>query len=248
MADAAENILTCLNCGRPLGGAFCSHCGQKASVQRLTLHQIFHDAFHAWAHMDSGFLRLIRELTVRPVRVMREYLAGRHKTYFSAMQYLVLTMGLSAFLTVKFRLLMPAAGTTNEASVSFSEFTTRFFNVIMFLAVPIQALFSRWLFGKAGYNYAEHLVVNAFLSGHRALFFSIVIAPLIIGARPAYFYWIGLYTLSWVVYTIWVYVGVFGGSRLLAGILKSVLSIVLMYIVHYAVMVAAFFLHQRMAF
>lgn len=244
MENSESGPVTCLNCGRTFEGHFCSGCGQKASTRRFTLHHIFHDLFHAWAHFDSGIWRLARDLTVRPAIVVQEYLEGRRKTYFGAMQYLVITMALSTFLTVQFRLMMPSEGVLDAASQGFSEFTTRYFNLIMFLAVPIQALFSKMLFKKAGYFYAEHLVINAFISGHRALFFSLAIGPLIIFLRPLYFVWIGLYTVVWIGFTMWVYVRVFR-TGLVWGLTKSFIAIALMYAVHYAIMVGAFILYRQ---
>lgn len=88
----------CNNCGTALLGKHCHQCGQSASVSRLSLHDIFHEAWHAVTHTDKGVLRLVKELTLSPKDVYLNYFEGQRKKYFSPVLFFLVTAGILAFL------------------------------------------------------------------------------------------------------------------------------------------------------
>ena len=70
----------CANCGLAVAGPeqkFCPACGQPTPVHRVDWHFMLHELEHSVLHMDRGILYSIRELMVRPGRLMRDYLEGR---------------------------------------------------------------------------------------------------------------------------------------------------------------------------
>ena len=71
----------CLNCGQPLLGHFCSHCGQKDHGRDLTLKTISHDVLHDMLHVDSKILGTLRCLFLKPGFLTAEYLSGKRSRY-----------------------------------------------------------------------------------------------------------------------------------------------------------------------
>lgn len=77
--QAGEN---CLNCGAPLGGAYCSACGQKARVHR-TLGAFGHDLTHSVFHFDGKIWRTLPLLAWKPGDLTRRYIHGERARFVS---------------------------------------------------------------------------------------------------------------------------------------------------------------------
>src|SRR5687767_46012 len=81
----------CRNCDTPRVGDYCHACGQhyldggRLSVRSLTLEFL---AQHL--SFQQGFLRTFIELTIRPGRMIREYVGGRRQRYTNPVAYLTL--------------------------------------------------------------------------------------------------------------------------------------------------------------
>lgn len=82
----------CLNCGTPLDGNYCKHCGQEASTGKIRFSQIIVDYLSASFSLDGQFLKTLVLLASNPGKLFREYLAGKRKTYYNPIAlYLLLT-------------------------------------------------------------------------------------------------------------------------------------------------------------
>lgn len=214
----------CKNCENALSPEvkFCPNCGQVAQTHRLDMHHIVHDLIHVIIHADKGFLYLTRELALQPGIVVKEYVAGKRKKYFNPFSYLVLTIAVSAFLTSYFHLLENDLQHQNPISA----IITKNINVIFFVSVPVMAFFTRLLFYRNSYNYAEHLSLQAYMGGFRVFFFILIFTPLVIFFRQYYFSALSVYLALWVAFLCWSYIQFFGGNRWLTG-LKTILTVVL---------------------
>lgn len=214
----------CKNCENALPSEvkFCPNCGQAAHTHRLDMHHILHDLIHVFIHADKGFLYLTKELALQPGIVVKEYVAGKRKKYFNPFSYLVLTIAVSAFLTSYFHLLESDLQHQNPVSA----LITKNINLIFLVSVPVMALFTRLLFYRGGYNYAEHLTLQAYMGGFRVFFFILIFTPLVIFFRQYYFSALSVYLALWVAFLCWAYIQFFGGNRWLTG-LKTILTVVL---------------------
>ena len=56
----------CRQCGATVTGNYCSNCGQSVRVKRITLHEVLHEVYHYFTHVDKGFLYTLRHLATRP--------------------------------------------------------------------------------------------------------------------------------------------------------------------------------------
>ena len=83
----------CLNCGAALAGAYCSQCGQRAQLHRLSLAALFHHVLHDLVDLDSRVWRTLVALLFRPGRLTNEFIAGRRTFYLPPFRlYLVISL------------------------------------------------------------------------------------------------------------------------------------------------------------
>ena len=89
-AVSTEN---CLNCGEVLTGQHCSHCGQRAKVQVISLWGLIKDFLGDFFDWDSRVWRTLRPLAFRPGLLTQEYLRGRRAHYTPPFRmYLILSV------------------------------------------------------------------------------------------------------------------------------------------------------------
>lgn len=93
---------TCISCGAPLAGRYCSTCGElDPRERRLTLGAFAAESFRAVTDLDGRTLRSLATLVRQPGLLVREYLAGRRKSYLSPIQLFFLA-NLLFFVAVPF--------------------------------------------------------------------------------------------------------------------------------------------------
>lgn len=156
----------CNNCHHTIEGNYCSHCGQKASVARLGLHEIFHDVVHAITHAEKGFFRVAKELLFTPGKLYSNYFSGKRKTYFSPVTFFLLLMGLALIAgdrLIRYDRQMhgidPANIRHDAERVLFS-----FQKIRYLLFIPLISLLT-WLFFYRRFNLAECLAFWFFCLG-----------------------------------------------------------------------------------
>src|SRR5438045_822642 len=71
----------CENCGAPLAGEFCSHCGQHAIDYRRSIFRVLLDAADSFLNWDTKFLYSINQLLIHPWRLTNDFNAGRRARY-----------------------------------------------------------------------------------------------------------------------------------------------------------------------
>ncbi len=93
---------TCLDCGAPVTGKHCEHCGQSGDVHVLSMREVAGDVTHSLLHLDSRVWRTLKLLILKPGELTREFIAGRHQRYLPPFRlYLavsILFFALSALL------------------------------------------------------------------------------------------------------------------------------------------------------
>jgi Protein of unknown function (DUF3667) len=155
----------CNNCLQPFEGSYCSHCGQKASVGRLSMHEVFHDFFHAVTHADKGLLRVLRELLFSPGVIYRQYFSGKRKSYFSPVTFFLLVMGLALIIGQQLiqydrhvhHIVIAKRNDPEQVLFGFQK-------IRYLLFIPLISALS-WLFFYRKYNYAECLAFWFFCMG-----------------------------------------------------------------------------------
>lgn len=182
---------TCKNCFFILSDEqnFCSNCGQKTAVHRLSLHEIGHDVVHYFSHTDSGIFYVIKELVTAPGKLALAYIEGARKRIINPVT-LLLICGTIMYFGMNLMKLDVAMGEVLAKPESFQfptekakqkyiriysntkkvyQFMNQYTKLLLLVFAPIIA-FLYWLFfKKAVFNYAEHLVAYMFFSSMSGL-------------------------------------------------------------------------------
>jgi hypothetical protein len=69
----------CKNCGSAIEQNFCSVCGQKKGVQKITWTFIFKEMVHLFTHIEKGFVFSSLKMFSNPGAFVKSYLDGKRK-------------------------------------------------------------------------------------------------------------------------------------------------------------------------
>ena len=83
----------CANCGTPLAGPYCTHCGQRDEPHVHTVSHFAAEAFESITHADSRLWRTLWYLLARPGRLTQEFFDGKRVSYLPPFRlYLVISL------------------------------------------------------------------------------------------------------------------------------------------------------------
>ena len=89
----AAQTLVCANCGTPLAGEYCNHCGQRHEPHVHSVGHFASEAFESITHADSRLWRTLWFLLAKPGRLTSEFFAGRRVSYLPPFRlYLVISV------------------------------------------------------------------------------------------------------------------------------------------------------------
>jgi hypothetical protein len=121
---------------------------------------------------------------------------------------------------------------------SFFMYADMYTTLVNVLAIPVFALCSFLLFRRSGYNYAEHLVLNTYITSQQLLLF-IGWIPLTFAIPWLLHGMLGVYVVLTLAYNLWVY-GQFFRVRTAAGLLRVAAAVGLAYLGQFLLNVAFF--------
>jgi hypothetical protein len=85
--------VACMNCGTPLAGEHCHHCGQRHEPHVHSLWHFLREATESLTHADSRLWRTLWALIAKPGHLTREFLDGRRARYLPPFRlYLVISV------------------------------------------------------------------------------------------------------------------------------------------------------------
>ena len=238
-------MTNCLNCENSFKGTYCNVCGQKAETHRFSMHEWMHEIPHSLLHIDSGFFQTFKTLLVRPGNAVSEYLEGKRKLLFSPFLYVLLWCGIYVVITHFFAKPEVAAEHLEFANLqeSFAYIEEHYYKIIV-VAMILPTTFGSFLaYYRSGYNFAENLVLNAYLIGQ------LVIADIIIfllsmttqDKRIIFYIKLTEFLLKYP-YWFWVYWQFFRPKKWYWGILQFLAAQIISGIAMYALMMAAAFI------
>jgi len=91
--------LECLNCGQPFIGNenFCSYCGQKNTIKKLSINNFVNNLFSGFFSYDSRFWTTFIPLLTKPGKVSKDYIEGKRVRFVNPFQ-LYLNVSIIFFL------------------------------------------------------------------------------------------------------------------------------------------------------
>ncbi|HEX8270276.1 MAG TPA: DUF3667 domain-containing protein [Flavobacterium sp.] len=234
---------TCLNCDNGFLGNFCPDCGQKAKTGKIDINYVQEEAKYTLLHLNNGFLYTTKQMLTRPGFAIREFIDGKRVRHYKPLLYLFVMAGLYGFLLhyfVDFKEMMnidestAVSGDVNgtELLLKGLDWMAAHYSIVEVIYLPIIALSSYLAFRKWGYNFIEHLIINAYAGGLR-LAVSILTFPLIY--LTAGTTWSMLLTsvisVITMVMTGWLYLQFFKDKPLDQAILRAILAIAYIFII-----------------
>lgn len=159
----------CKNCGAPLQDAWCSHCGQKAIVDRITFSIIWHDLIHFFTHMESGFLYTAVSLLKAPGPMVMNYVEGQRKKYQAPVSYFLIWT--TIYILLLYMLEKAFGSNTIIAYKDYfgpgeaTHYAISHLNLVLAFVLPFQALYLYLLISRKKWNYAESLVAVIYALG-----------------------------------------------------------------------------------
>jgi len=178
---------TCRNCGESSTKKFCPNCGEQ-QYKRIVMKDVLGDLISNLFELEGPILRTIKDLTIRPGKMISDYLNGKRKEYYKPFQYYILatTVYFIFFylwgdeMMAMFSDIGASAntyGTTEEIKAfkqEMEEFQGDNQQFFIFLQIPIYSWLI-WLFfrKKSGHSYTETFVSSLYILA-QTLFFGII--------------------------------------------------------------------------
>lgn len=167
----------CPNCNHIIKENYCPRCGEMKFC-RITMKDVVSDFFSNLVNVEGPVLNTIKDLTLRPGAMIRDYLNGQRKKYYKPFQYYILAatlfflffylwgndmMEMFSDLGAEYNN-MATTEQMNQTQQKFTEFQNENMRLFTFLQVPIYALLI-WLFfsKKSGYSFTESMVVSLYI-------------------------------------------------------------------------------------
>lgn len=177
----------CKNCGTTHEGSFCFSCGQKRIERRLSLRVLFVELFNSISNIEFGFGKTCLDMVRSPGIMIHKYLQGGTGDYFKPFRFAFIWSTISALIMI-YSGVYDAQQSESAALFGQREMTAQeleihafiqekvrsFMSFIILTIVPFVAIGSRLFFNqfrydrhgnRVKYNYAEHLVINTYITG-----------------------------------------------------------------------------------
>jgi hypothetical protein len=129
---------------------------------------------------EKGIFRTIKELSYKPGEVVNNYIKGITNPYYTPLKFVFVAASFSALLMISTGVFEDTSANQaaisersvkqKEATMKMMQFIGNYMSLISLVYLPFAALMSKLFFKKPKYNFAEHLVFNAYTQGQATLY------------------------------------------------------------------------------
>ena len=168
----------CLNCNADLlNQSYCGACGQRTAHKRLNLRALLDDLLSQILDVKLPWLYTIRELSIHPGKVCREYVEGKRIRYVNPLKYALYITAIVAFVLhlLPYSDRIRPLGELPEWKIAILSPVALFFarNTIflVLLLSPAVVLFLRMAYRKTMHNRTEINCFVFYMVGHNALIY-----------------------------------------------------------------------------
>lgn len=233
--------IVCKNCHHIYHGKYCSECGQKSETNRFTMKHVVETTSHAFLNVffffERGASLTFKELLINPGQFLRNYLSGKRVNHITPIGYVLLVGTISTLLYTYFgdeimnNMPFSEELTKDEGKVISTKDVVKYVSehqvLSTLITIPLAAIISFRVYKKVGYNYAEHLVANAFLLSQQSMIMALFIPLLLI--TKVKLITIIMMVVSYI-YLAWGYHQLFQVRVIWKSILKSMTTVILGYL------------------
>lgn len=145
--------------------------GENEKPERITFSYLWEKVM-AVLNFEKGLPFTIWQFAVYPGKAAKEYLFGDRKKFMDPVKFTVLAIAIGTYILVKhmaqqespFEAMIPTEDEKMREGVTYlGQLFGEYYNVFLFLNIPLYALMTKILFKKKELYFAEHLVINAYL-------------------------------------------------------------------------------------
>lgn len=227
-------MIVCLNCENKFEGEFCNICGQSSSTHRFTMREWAKEIPRKLLNIEKGFFGTMKSLFLRPGISIREYLKGKRKLLINPFVYVLVMCGVYIVLSSMFAQ-NPTLEVTENQELTKDIFKLsayiqkEYYKIIIIVMILPMTIGTSIAYLRSNYNFAENLVLNAYLIGQLVigdmilLFLGLILefetnknVFLLADLFLKYPYW------------FWVYYNFFKPSKWYWGILQFILSLIIL--------------------
>jgi hypothetical protein len=171
-------MATCINCSREVETPYCPQCGQRSPVRGINFANLWADFAARIYGFDGMFPRTLKDLTIRPGQVAREYIAGNRVKYYGPVGYFFLMLTLYLLLASMLEIdlvdfTMKSSPATSqqgagqrEISLMINQWVNGNIRTVSFIIALFTVFFTWLFFRKSGYNLIQSAVLIFFVNGH----------------------------------------------------------------------------------
>lgn len=233
-----ETAITCKNCGEQATKNFCANCGQKTNVGKFTLRVIWQEFLDALFNVNQGLLPTVRDLTIRPGHMLRNYLDGQRKKYIGPVRFIIATAAVSYLLyfglmgddviqsSINAGVQPSGDPEAEQMSQWLTNLLTKNYTFVVLGMAPFFALGYRMLFYRHKFSFADFLVVVTYTSAYSAIL-PLPLVPFLLTNLISQEAYIGIISLMSVVYTVVAIVLVLQPRNVFWGGFKALLGTIL---------------------
>ncbi len=236
--------MICKNCGNSYTGNYCNKCGQSTGVDKIDGKHFLYALSNSILQIDRGMFFTIKELFVRPGKMIQDYLRGKRVCHIRPLSYILLVATIYAIITMladKNTYLGDAlsgitASLAHEGKdpsplIPILDWMGNNYAYATLLFIPFYSLASYLAFIKSKYNYFEHLILNIYVAAQQTVLFIVfTIISAFVSSEYAFLEIIPLILAG--MFAFWAYMQVFDTKSKLSRILliawTSVLNLIIL--------------------
>jgi len=216
-----SKTIHCLNCGYSFQGNYCSSCGQKASVKKLTWKSLSDEFIHFFTHAEHSFIYTSRSILTNPGNVVKEFLDGKRKKVHKPITFVLIWFAIYKLISAGYTLII---GWLNLEKFTRSEPTlrilwhgsrnkvlTQYENFITILIIaPILVLLGWIIFRKTKTSFVERWVALIYGSAYSTMIstllatigfiFKLLQVPFKTGFINDLYFLIYFFSITWFIY------------------------------------------------
>jgi Protein of unknown function (DUF3667) len=163
------SVQPCSNCGKPAAHEYCSYCGQKINIPRISFSYVWHEAFHFFTHLDKGFLFTTRQMLFSPGKAITSFIDGKRKAYQPPVSYFLIW---TTIFILALYLLEKIYGENKVIAYndyfgpgSTTQYAISHLSIMLTFIIPFQSFYLYILLTRQRYNFFETLVAGIYAVG-----------------------------------------------------------------------------------
>jgi len=151
------NETRCLNCNAIVNGNFCSNCGQRKEVSKLTWNSLVYELLHFFSHIEKSFINTSFKLLIRPEIVIGEYLKGKRIKYFKPLSLFLIWVTIHLLI---YQFTVSIMGYKNlRTDVEVGTYIVKHTALFGLLLFPILSIALWLIVARSKLNYIETFIV-----------------------------------------------------------------------------------------